>query len=176
MFARLIFEFKCRVIDGMTDPKLIDLSWEMAESIAAEKQLSQQLQMNKELAARWGERERVAVQQKDRDTVQKSRMQEKVYDRKVSEIESKLNRIQDSLGPKRAKIKQVEQRTHEERVRKLSRENKLGVEVTRLKNLVRTWENRAKMARMQGSDALEQQALDQCSVYQRQLERLPNQT
>ena len=173
MFARLIFEFKCRTIDGMTDPKLIELTWAMAETIAAEQQLLQKLQATKELAAKWTERERVAIEHKDRHSAQKARTQEKYFERKVTEIEGKLSRVHSSMAPRRAKIQQIEQRAHEERVRKLSRENKLDVEVARLKNLITNWRNRAQIARTQGSEAMERQAIDQCAVYQRQLDRLP---
>lgn len=175
MFARLIFEFKCRTIDGMTDPKLIELTWAMAETVAAEQQLLQKLQATKELAARWTERERVAVEQKDRPSAQKARTQEKYFERKVTEIEGKLSRVHNSIAPRRAKIQAIEQRAHEERVRKLARENKLDVEVARLKNLITNSRNRAQIARTQGSESMEKQAIDQCAVYQRQLERLPTQ-
>ncbi len=175
MFARLFFEFNCRLIDGVTDPKLIELNWEMAKSGFDEQKLQGQLKMNRDLSHRWTERERVAVENKDRSSAQKARMQEKYYERKVSELENKLTRMQGTLKARQEKVRVIEQRGHEERVRKLTRENKLNDEVVRLQNLIKRWRERAQVARHQGSSALAQKAIDQCAVYQRQLDKLPAQ-
>src|SRR4030088_12641 len=123
MFDRLANLFRAMfnaVLGRMEDPQimleqtyqdlqnnLIQVRQAVAEAIATEKQLEQQLQKNKDQAATWQNRAQLAVQQSNDDLARQALQRKQQYAQAASELETQLKSQKEATANLRQRLTEL---------------------------------------------------------------------
>lgn len=124
MFSRLVSLFKAmagRLMGRFEDPEmmleqtyqdaqsnLIQVRQAVAQAIATEKQLEQQLQKNKDQAATWQNRAAMAVQQANDDLARQALQRKQQYAQAASDLEAQLKSQKDATQTLRSRLTELE--------------------------------------------------------------------
>lgn len=120
-FMSLIKAFAGRLMGKFEDPEmmleqtyqeaqsnLIQVRQAVAQAIATEKQLEQQLQKNKDQAATWQNRASMAVQQSNDDLARQALQRKQQYAQAASDLEGQLKAQKDATTTLRGRLTELE--------------------------------------------------------------------
>jgi phage shock protein A len=120
-FMSLMKAFAGRLMGRFEDPEmmleqtyqeaqsnLIQVRQAVAQAIATEKQLEQQLQKNKDQAATWQNRAAMAVQQSNDDLARQALQRKQQYSQAASDLEGQLKSQKDATQTLRGRLTELE--------------------------------------------------------------------
>ncbi len=120
-FASLVKAMFGRIMGRFEDPEmmleqtyqeaqsnLIQVRQAVAQAIATEKQLEQQLQKNKDQAATWQNRAAMAVQQSNDDLARQALQRKQQYSQAASDLETQLKSQKDATQTLRGRLTELE--------------------------------------------------------------------